>query len=262
MFDLKLQDKTAVVTGGASGIGLAIAKGLSRLGATVIIADIAEHGNQCASELSAEGRQVSFFRTDVRFKSEVVHLGDYVKQMHGGAEILINVAGIYPFYNMLDTSEETWDLVMDINLKGMFLCCQTFVPQMIAKGQGVILNISSSLAENGMSNLFAYSISKGGVNTLTRNLAAGLAQHKIRVNAVNPGWVLTEKEIAERAAIGQSSDWHVEQGKLVPLGRMQTGEDTASLICYLASEQASQITGQVIHIDGGTSVINWHERKG
>jgi NAD(P)-dependent dehydrogenase (short-subunit alcohol dehydrogenase family) len=161
----------------------------------------------------------------------------------------------------METTEEIWDQVLDVNLKGMYLTCKAIVPQMIAKGKGVILNTGSSLSHSGIPELFAYSVSKGGVNTLTRNLASALSTHRIRVNCVNPGWVLTEYETAQRAAIGLGQEWIEEQGKSVPLGRMQTGKDTAMTALFLVSDLASQITGQIINVDGGTSVINWHDNR-
>lgn len=258
---MELHGRTAVVSGGASGIGYAITKKLAANGATVVIADIADSGEERASSLSSDGLRVKFVKTNLKSKEEIDRLADEVDRNYGGADILVNVAGIYPFVGLMDTTVELWDEVMAINLRGTFLCVQALVPQMIAKGKGVIINTGSSLSDGGIPNLFAYSISKGGVNTMTRNLASSLAEHHIRVNCVNPGWVLTEQEIAARAAAGQGKEWIEEQGKLVPLGRTQTGDDMASVVAFLVDDAASQITGQIINVDGGTAAINWHDTR-
>lgn len=261
MFDLNIRGKIAVVPGGAAGIGFSIVEGLARNGARVVIGDVDPVGAERAAALKERGYDVHFRRTDVRSKEDTDKLAEEVDRRCGGADYLINVAGIYPFLDVLETTEEVWDQVLDINLKGMYLCCRAFVPHMIRKGKGAIVNIGSSNADGGMPELFAYSVSKGGVNTLTRNLASALSNYRIRVNCVNPGWVSTDKEIAQRAAMGLDRKWIEEQGQTVPLGRMQTGEDAAAAVLFLISDQASQITGQVLHVDGGTGVINWHDKR-
>ncbi|MDG0810034.1 SDR family NAD(P)-dependent oxidoreductase [Cohnella rhizosphaerae] len=157
---------------------------------------------------------------------------------------------------MLDTTAGTWDRVMETNLKSMFLCCKACVPHMKRQGQGAIVNLGSSHAQVGLPELLAYSVSKGGVSTLTRNLAGAHARDRIRVNCVNPGWVLTEKELAEREAAGQSSDWIRERGRSLPLGRLQTGQDAANAVLFLVSRYAEQITGQIVNVDGGKEVAS------
>ncbi|NHN34260.1 SDR family oxidoreductase [Paenibacillus sp. S3N08] len=126
---------------------------------------------------------------------------------------------------------------------------------------GAIINMSSSHAAVGLPELFAYSVSKGGLSTLTRNLAGALTADRIRVNGINPGWVATERELEVRAANGQSHEWLVEKGKTLPLGRLQTGEDAAAVAVFLASEYASQITGQIIQVDGGKEVATMFDDR-
>jgi NAD(P)-dependent dehydrogenase (short-subunit alcohol dehydrogenase family) len=261
MFNLQLQGKIAVVTGGCAGIGYAISTALARNGAAVIIVDIAENGEDKAKQLRDEGFQAQFIHTDIQHEAEIKYMVSEAARLYGGVDILINNAGIYPFVGLQDTTEMIWDDVMNINLKGMFLCCQSIVPQMIEKGGGAIVNLGSNHADVGMVNLFAYSVSKGGVKTLTRNLAGALSKHKIRVNCVNPGWVITEREIAERKALGQGIEWLDEQGKNLPLGRMQTGEDTAAAVLFLVSPQGSQVTGQILNVDGGVDATSFFDRK-
>ncbi|WDH83324.1 SDR family NAD(P)-dependent oxidoreductase [Paenibacillus urinalis] len=254
MLDLQLNGKTAIVTGGAGGIGFHIAQALAESGVNLVLADITEDGEYKAEQLRGLGIQAFFVRTDLRDSKQVDRLAAETKQLLGGIDILINNAGIYPRAELVNTTDELWDEVMSVNLRAMFYCCRAVVPQMKLRGQGAIVNIGSSHAAVGLSELFAYSVSKGGVVTLTRNLAGALARDQIRVNCVNPGWVATEKELAVRALNGQTLDWLQNKGKLLPLGRLQTGEDTASIVLFLVSGLANQITGQIVNVDGGRDV--------
>jgi len=249
-----LTGKAAIVTGGAAGIGFAIAKALTDAGASVLIVDISEDGERRAEQLRAGGANARFAKADVRKAEQVNEAVQTAVKHYGTVDILVNNAGFYPRALLLDTTEQLWDDVMELNLKSMFLFSKAVVPYMQLRG-GAIVNMSSSHAEVGLPELFAYSVSKGAVNTLTRNLANALARYKIRVNCVNPGWVATEKELAERAANGQTLDDLAEMGGRLPLGRMQTGEDTAAAIVYLVSDAASQVTGQFLNVDGGKSVV-------
>lgn len=255
-----LSGKTAIVTGGAFGIGYSIAETLSNAGASVLIADISPQGEEKAAMLRNKGRNAAFVQVDVRKSEQVEQAVQAAIEQFGGIDILVNNAGAYPRAHLLDTTEEMWDQVMDLNLKSMFLFCKATVPHMKQKG-GAILNMSSSHAEVGLPELFAYSVSKGAINTLTRNLAGGLAPYRIRVNCVDPGWVATEKELEERGANGQTLEDLIEEGKKLPLGRMQTGQDTAAAVLYFVSDEASQVTGQFLHVDGGKSVYMFDDKS-
>jgi NAD(P)-dependent dehydrogenase (short-subunit alcohol dehydrogenase family) len=254
MADLPLQNKVALVTGGANGIGYSIVKALAKAGASVVVVDLAEEGQASADELANEGFSVVFAQGDVRLAADTQRVASQAVEHFGGLDIVVNSAGVYPRSLMLDTSEELWDHIMSINLKGVFLMCQATVPLLKQRGGGAIINMSSSHAAVGLPELFAYSVSKGGLSTLTRNLAGSLTADRIRVNGINPGWVATERELAERASNGQSHEWLIERGKSLPLGRLQTGEDAAAVAVFLASDYASQITGQIIQVDGGKEV--------
>lgn len=254
MVELQLYGKAAVLTGGAGGIGYAIAEKLAGAGVSVVLADVSAEGELKAEKLRAKGYKAQFVHTDISDEKSTEAMAAEAVRSFGGIDILINNAGIYPRAHLLETTVEMWDRVMDINLKGMFLSCKAVVPFMQKGGAGAIVNLGSSHANVGLPELFAYSVSKGGVSTLTRNLASALAPHRIRVNTVNPGWVATEKEIAERERNGQTIEDLIETGKKLPLGRMQTAEDTASMVLFLVSDLASQITGQIIDIDGGKQV--------
>jgi NAD(P)-dependent dehydrogenase (short-subunit alcohol dehydrogenase family) len=248
-----LKGKTALITGGASGIGRAIARELASAGASVVIADMDSLGEQTAQDLRDREQQAVFVQTDMRSKVQVIQAVNTAITNFGSLDILINNAGIYPRGLIEETDEDMWDQVISINLKGPYLASQAALPY-LRKNGGSIINIGSSHADIGLSELFAYSASKGGLLTMTRNLANTLSKYRIRVNCVNPGWVATEKEIKEREANGQSLESLIEMGKSLPLGRMQTEEDTSAMVRFLVSDQATQITGQFIHIDGGRSV--------
>jgi NAD(P)-dependent dehydrogenase (short-subunit alcohol dehydrogenase family) len=248
-----LAGKAAIVTGGASGIGAAIAEQLAENGASVTIADVAERGESSAEKIRSEGGRALFIRTDVSRAAEVDSMVGRTEREFGGPDILINCAGIFPRASLLETDEALWDRVMGINLKGVYLCCKAVVPAMIERGGGSIVNIGSNHSTAGSAGLFTYSVSKGGLLTLTRNLARALAAHNIRMNCVNPGWVASEGEVALRESEGYSRDWLEAQGRKSLLGRLQTGEDLASAVLFLVMPKAGQINGQIISVDGGAS---------
>ncbi len=245
-----LSDQIAVVTGSASGIGAACARQLAAAGATVVFADIRfepESGSSAALPLTAH--------LDVSDRSSVERLAHTIGERFGRLDILVNAAGIFPRGTLAETTEVLWDHIMAVNLKGMFHCCQTLVPWLSQSPHGPsIVNIGSVNAQGGAQDLLAYSVSKGGVSTLTKNLARALAPARIRVNCVHPGWVLTEGETAVQRATGQPEDWHVRAGAKIPLGRILVPDDIASTVLFLSSPLASQITGQEWTIDGGASL--------
>jgi NAD(P)-dependent dehydrogenase (short-subunit alcohol dehydrogenase family) len=244
----------AIVTGGAKGIGAAIVSGLAEEGAAVVIADTSEHGEATAERLRSSGAAAQFVRTDISKADQVAKLALTAEEKFGSVDILVNCAGIFPRANLLDTDEALWDQIIDINLKGVYLCCRAIVPLMKKRGGGSIVNIGSGHATTGSAELFAYAVSKGGLLTMTRNLARALASDNIRVNCVNPGWVASDGEIALRATEGHSAEWLRDQGRNTPLGRLQTGEDLAAAVVFFTLPQANQITGQILAVDAGMSV--------
>lgn len=243
--------KVAVITGGAKGIGAAVVTRLAELGAAVVIADTSSAGSELASQLQSSGLSAEYIRTDVRNANETQDMIAFAKSKFGGLDILINSAGIFPRATLMETTEDLWDKIMDINLKGVYQSCQAAVPLLMQRGEGVIINIGSLNAYKGAPNLFAYATSKGGVMTLTRNLAQSLAKHNIRVNCVHPGWVSSDGEKEVQRAEGLPENWIETEGHKLPLGRIQTPEDIASTVVFMASDQANQITGQSIAVDGG-----------
>ena len=248
------QRKVAIVTGGASGIGNAVVKRFAESGASVVIADVAANGPEVAEQFRTSGHAVEFITTDVRFASATRAMVELAERVYGGVDILVNSAGIFPRSTLLETTDEFWDKVMDINLKGTFHACQAVVPAMIKRGGGAIINIGSLNASGGRPELIVYSSSKGGVWTMTRNLALSLVKEKIRVNCVHPGWVASEGERALRRSQGRPENWDEIAGAKLHSGRLQTPDDIAAAVVFFASDDAQQITGQALTVDGGMSL--------
>jgi len=261
LIPIRMEGKTALVAGAAAGIGYAVGEALAKAGAFVYFVDVNPAGGKKVRDLAGNGCSAVFVQADFTAEAEVAEVFRRVDAERGRLDVLVNNIGIYPRALLEETSEELWERVMRVNLKTMFLSCKHAVPVMRKSGGGAIVNLSSSHSRVGLPELFAYSVSKGGVDTLTRNLAGAHAKDRIRVNAVNPGWVLTEKELAERQAKGQTAEWVIERGRSLPLGRLQTVEDTANAVLFLASDYASQITGQVLHIDGGKDVASMFDDR-
>lgn len=247
---VSLTGKVAVVTGAAQGIGAAIARMMAEAGAAVVAADVSANGERVAETLRAQGRRAVYQAVDVRSPDGVRGMVDRAVTEFGGLDALVNCAGVFPVAPFLETSPEFWDRVLDINLKGVFLSCQAAVPAIARRGGGVIVNIGSLHAAAGSPERLAYAVSKGGVVTLTKNLARSLAQQRIRVNCVHPGWVASEGELELRRSLGSPDGWQEEEGKRLPFGRLQTPEDVAAMVVFLASDLADQITGQVVSVAG------------
>ena len=239
---IEFRDKTAIVTGAGRGIGAGIAALLSDLGARVALVDI-----ETISDFRTDGgREFESFTGDVCDKTFVARVIKEVVARWGALDILINNAGIIRDNLIENVSEEDWDAVMDVNLKAAFLCSQAVVPHMKSRETGKIVNIVSRswLGNIGQVN---YSASKGGLVSLTRTLALELAKYGINVNGVSPGLVdtpMTQKlpaKVRERLIRDQ------------PAGNMGSIDDIASAVCFLASDKARFITGQILHVDGGKS---------
>ncbi len=253
---MRLAGKAAIITGAARGIGLATAKRFAAEGAAVMIADvIAEAGAEAASALVASGARAAFARCDVGDKAEVDRLVAATVAAFGGVDILVSNAGVTSAGQLADVAEEDFDRVVRINLKGVFLCGQAAARQMIAQGRGgAIVNTASVAAELAMPTEMAYAASKGGVRQLTKAMALSLAPHGIRVNAIGPGSV--ETEMVQNL---WSADPELRRQMLsrTPLGRLGRPEEIASVSLFLASDDASYVTGQTIFVDGGRLSLNF-----
>jgi 2-hydroxycyclohexanecarboxyl-CoA dehydrogenase len=242
-----LAGKTAIVTGGASGIGLAISRRFSREGASVAVWDIDEAGAQrVAGELVADGARAIGCGVDVSSRSQIVAAAERVRAELGAAGILVNNAGVSGFTPFLEITEEAWDRMVTINLKGVFLCTQVVIPDMLAAGWGRIVNISSSSAQTGSARMAHYVSSKGGVIGFTKALAMEFAEKGITVNNVPPGFVDTPLLRATLSAGAVE-----EQIQKSPMKHVGRPEDIAAACAFLASEDAGYITGHTLSVNGG-----------
>ena len=248
---MKLENKIALVTGASQGIGLACAQRLVREGARVMLADVRPEVAEAAAAL---GESARWFVADVSQKSDVDALLAATLEAFGRVDILVNNAGITHAADFLDLQEEDFDRVLRVNLKSMFLCSQAAARDMVKRQSGCIINMSSVNAELVIPNQVPYVISKGGVNQLTRVAAIGLAQHGIRVNAIGPGTILTE--LAKQAVLSSPEARHTILSR-TPLGRCGEPEEVAAIAAFLASEDASYITGQTLYADGGRMPLNY-----
>jgi glucose 1-dehydrogenase len=248
---MKLADKVAIVTGATQGIGLACAARLVAEGARVMLVDIKPAGEQAAQQLGGAAR---FFTADVSQKADVDAMIAATLGEFGHIDILVNNVGVTHAADFLDLAEDDFDRVLRINLKSMFLCGQAAAREMVKRQSGSIINMSSVNSELAIANQVPYVVSKGGVNQLTRVMALSLAPHGIRVNGIGPGTILTE--LAKKAVLGSPEARHTILSR-TPLGRCGEPEEVASIAAFLASDDASYMTGQTIYADGGRMALNY-----
>lgn len=250
IFDLS--GKIAIVTGGNQGIGFALSRGLATAGATVVITNRrAREGEKAAESLRKEGFSAVAIPSDVSDKSSVATLASKVIDDFGTIDILVNNAGVNIRKPAVDISREDWDYVMDINLKGVFFCCQLVGREMLRKRKGKIINISSEASQNAILDQSVYCSSKAGVSHLTRCLALEWAKYNINVNAIGPGLTITplnEKYLKEHPKMFKN--WM----EAIPIGRVGDTSDYVGAVIFLASEASNFVTGQTILVDGGTTI--------
>ena len=249
----KLAQKVAVITGGARGIGKQIALTFASEGADIVIADIVEM-ETAAQDIKSLGQKVITVKTDVTLKEEVKNLIDTTLDHFQKIDILVNNAGITKRAPLLKMTLEDWDTVMDVNLKGTFLCTQAAAECMVKRKYGKIVNIASVGGLNAVHLSANYCVSKAGVIQLTKVSARELGPCGINVNAIAPGVIMTDIVCYQRTPaelerfIEERKNWAV-------LGRIGTVEDIANVALFLASDESSLITGQVIAADGGRTGI-------
>ncbi|MFT3989521.1 SDR family NAD(P)-dependent oxidoreductase [Aestuariivirga sp.] len=247
----RLDGKIAVVTGGARGIGYAIADALSEAGATVVIADMnGEGAKDAAAKLAAKGRKTSSEQLDVTDPRAVEKVQQAIVKRHGRVDILVNNAGIAISNEPAESmSDPTWLKVLDVNLNGVFWCCRAFGKAMLEQGSGNIVNIGSISADivNKPQEQSQYNASKAGVHHLTRSLAAEWATRKVRVNAVAPTYI--ESDMTKSVAEGSSMMKYWLDG--TPMGRMGQPSEIAAVVLFLASDASSLLTGSIVMADGG-----------
>ena len=239
---LNLEGKTVIVTGGASGIGKAVAQGFLNAGSNVVISDMAPE----APEMDEAAGKLLYVKTDVTKVADVEAMVEKAKETFGTIDVLVNNAGINSRYRFEDLPLEEWDRMLRTNLTSAFYTCKCVVPHMLEQKSGCIINMSSSAGKTAHPNAsICYGVSKAGINSLTQKLAYDLAPSGIRVNAVCPGPIETD----------MSQQWTPEYREQVysaiPLRRLGTGEDVANVAVFLASEMSAFIVGESINVNGG-----------
>jgi NAD(P)-dependent dehydrogenase (short-subunit alcohol dehydrogenase family) len=251
----RLAGKVAVVTGAGSGIGRGIAEAFGREGASVVVANRRPAmGEETVRRISAAGGVAHFQATDVTDERQCQAVVEAAVAQYGRLDVLVNNAGIFPRATLEDTTSALWDQIMATNLRGPFFLCKYAVPAMRRVGGGSIINLGSTNAYAGAPALFAYSCAKGGLLTMTRNLARALAGDRIRANLLNPGWVISEGEVVVQAKEGHDAAWIAAMGPRQPLGRHQLPEDAAMAAVFLAADESSQVTGVELNCDAGRSM--------
>ena len=243
---MSLNGKVALVTGAAQGIGRDIALALAQDGADVAICDVnLEAAQKTAADIEALGRKSLALKTNVAASAEVTAMVDQTVEKFGRVDILVNNAGITRDGLILRMKDEDWDLVMSINLKGAFMCTKAALKFMTKQRSGTIINIASIVGAMGNAGQANYVASKAGLIGLTKTIAREYANRGITANAVAPGFI----ETAMTQALPENV--RTDLAKQIPMGKLGSPEDVANAVRFLASPQASYITGQVIHVNGG-----------
>jgi NAD(P)-dependent dehydrogenase (short-subunit alcohol dehydrogenase family) len=244
--DQPLSGRTALVTGAGSGIGRGIAIALGRAGYRVAVNyhDTPEGADETVAAVCESGAEGFTVRADVRRAGEVTAMIAAVVERTGALDVLVNNAGVQTWTSLLDVTEEEWDLVIETNLKGCFLCTQAAARQMSRQGSGAIVNIGSGSNKIAFPRLVAYTASKGGIEMLTKVAAVELGPLGIRVNCVAPGAIDIERTRLEDPNYAET--W----GRIAPLQRVGVPSDVAEAVVFLASDRASFVSGQTLWVDG------------
>lgn len=243
--------QVAFVTGGGRGIGKVFCKALAEAGAKVAVIDIdLETAQQTAEEIKQHGGDAIAVQADVTKAEDVSRAVETTVNHYGRIDICVNNAGICIHENAENMTDEQWDAVMDVNLKGVFYCCREVAKVMIKQGGGKIINVASmsAMVVNRPQNQVAYNASKAGVVMLTKSLAVEWAQHGIRVNAISPGYTLTEmtRKVSHMFPIWEP---------MIPMGRLCEPEELRGALLFLASNASSYVTGHNLVVDGGYTLI-------
>jgi NAD(P)-dependent dehydrogenase (short-subunit alcohol dehydrogenase family) len=245
----ELAGKVAIVTGAGQGIGRAVARGLAAAGAAVVVSDVlAENAAATARQIEADGGSALGLGVDVSRRTQVQAMIDAAVSELRRVDILINNAGVFPRGTVLELEDETWDAVMDVNLRGTFLCSQAAARVMVEQGEGGrIINFASQAAFRPATNGAHYAASKAGIVAFTRNMALEMAPYRITVNAIAPG--LTD---TAQPRYGMTEAEITAAGETVPLGRIAQPEDMLPMILFLCGPGGGYITGQTHHVNGGS----------
>jgi NAD(P)-dependent dehydrogenase (short-subunit alcohol dehydrogenase family) len=251
----KLEGKVALVTGAAMGIGRSTAVLLAKEGARVVLADIDEqNAKESSRQIEGAGGQAYFVRTDVSKSEDVEAAVNAAVETFGSIDVLHNNAAVALGETVVDTTDELWNRVLDVNLGGIYRGCKYAIPHMIRNGGGSIINSSSVQALRGFAGWAAYAASKGGIISLTQQVALEYAKHNIRVNCIAPGTIMTpmNEKLFEEAEDPESliETWN----RMHPIGRFGQPEEVAEAILFLASDASSFVTGHCLVVDGGLCV--------
>ena len=243
---MRLENKVALVTGGASGIGRATAELFAHEGARVAVADNTD-GRNTVQAIQTAGGEAIFVSVDVSDSGQVARMVETTLQAYSRIDILFNGAGILYYGTVLETDEQAWNRVISINLTGTYLCCRAVLPHMIRQGGGSIINVASTVgAHDACANAVAYVTSKGGVTLFTKAVAIDHAKQGVRVNALVPG--ATDTPMIRNALTPEALEALAASH---PIGRLGRPEELAKAVLFLASDDASFVTGTTMYVDGG-----------
>ncbi len=249
---MRLKDKIAIVTGAGQGIGKGIALRLAQEGAHVVInypsPNMAQKAESVAALIRDMGQQSIIFQADVSKAAQVQAMVDKTVETFGRLDIQVNNAGVDPHVAFLEMTEDQWDFVIDVNLKGNFFCAQSATRAMMKTGGGKIIIISSIHGIQTYKRMTAYAASKGGLNAMTRQLAIELSPYNINVNCIAPGAIAVEKNYVNNPEFDPHAFDHE-----IPVGSIGYPEDIAGAVVFFASDDARYVNGQVLLVDGGTS---------
>jgi NAD(P)-dependent dehydrogenase (short-subunit alcohol dehydrogenase family) len=248
-----LSGRIAIVTGGNSGIGYAIAEGLARYGAHIVIANRRpDQGEKAKKRILSQNLSAEAVTTDIANPSSVAALADTVMSRHGRIDILVNSAGVILRKPVEDMTEDEYDAIMDINLRGTFMCCRDVGRHMIQQGKGKIINISSNVSQVCQPNRTIYAASKAGISHMTRGFALEWATRGVNVNAIGPGPTLTE--LNEKHFTEHPEDLEALV-RNIPMARVGHPADCVGAAVFLASDASDYITGQTLLVDGGSTLL-------
>lgn len=244
---MRLRDKVVIVTGASKGIGSALALGVAREGAHVIVNyhTDAVGAEAVVNRIQELGRRAIAVQADIGNVKQIAAMFEAVRAQFDRIDVLINNAGVTGWSSLFETTEETWDWVFDTNLKGSFFCSLEAARWMRDLGGGAIVNISTNCAALGVKNLVAYASSKAGLHGLTKQLAVELAPYGIRVNTFAPGPTQVERNLID------DPDYDRSWGSMTPMNRTATPEEMVGPAVFLASDESSYVTGQLFYVDGG-----------
>lgn len=262
MIKMNSQEKVAIVTGSGSGIGRGIANYFAEQGFQIVIATInEEEGLEVEKEIISQGGICKYIQTDVSSEESIIRMIKETISLFKRVDVLVNNAGITRFKSIEDATIEDWNELINIDLRGVFLCSKHVVPEMEKQNKGSIINISSNHSIATLPNSEIYAAAKGGVNSMARSMALSLGPKNIRVNTISPGFTDTPHYRNWLANLEESQDVESEVLKLHPLGKISTPTDIAKLAYYLASDDSEMMNGENLVIDGGLSTRLYYSNQ-